>query len=264
MAEDGGVVTLVFYRIGNKWWKEPALNVISAAAQMSKWTHVELAIGATSGKNGEMTNVCRVFNDDVGVELAARTGRNPQYHYLQLGCSKTQERAMLTFARAQVGKPFSNVAMARSLIWPRRTDMQSFFCAELVAACLRAGGLIDEISNPGAATPEGLYQLYRTRAATTANPYLLRQAGTASKLTTTSVVAERHYKPPRLSAPAPTQAQPVRTHSAIQQMYCASMSANTQRSGHNSVLRVLNEGTSRQIQSTPPLGLTLNSLNFRR
>ena len=37
---------------------------------------------------------------------------------------------MLHYVRTQcVGKPFSNYAMARSLVWPRETDHQSFFCA---------------------------------------------------------------------------------------------------------------------------------------
>ena len=41
----GSSVTLIYYRIGEKWWKEPFLNVVAAAAQMSALTHVEIAIG---------------------------------------------------------------------------------------------------------------------------------------------------------------------------------------------------------------------------
>ena len=62
-------------------------------------------------------------------ELTARTGLNPAYTYLQIGCSKNQENTMLRFARSCVGKPFSGSAMARSLLWPRQTDNTSFFCA---------------------------------------------------------------------------------------------------------------------------------------
>ena len=198
MTEEAGQVTLIFYKLGERWWKEPFLNIVAAAAQMSSFTHVELAIGSDAGTSGEMTNVARVFNDDVGVELTARTGRNPQYSYLQLGCSKAQELAMLRFAKSCVGKPFSGTAMARSVIWPRRTNGTSFFCAELVAAVLKEGGLLDPVSNPGAATPQGLHELYRGRATTTANPYLLRQANCQRTLTTHSVVQERHYTPPAL------------------------------------------------------------------
>ena len=36
---------------------------------------------------------------------------------------------MLNYARSLVGKPFSNVGMARSIFFPRRTDESSFFCA---------------------------------------------------------------------------------------------------------------------------------------
>ena len=45
MNEEGSSITLIFYRIQPKWWREPALNVISAAAQMSNLTHVEISIG---------------------------------------------------------------------------------------------------------------------------------------------------------------------------------------------------------------------------
>lgn len=36
---------------------------------------------------------------------------------------------MLNYARSLVGKPFSNVGMARSILYPRKTDGESFFCA---------------------------------------------------------------------------------------------------------------------------------------
>ena len=44
-SSEGTSVTLIFYRVGEKWWKEPFLNIIAAAAQMSQLTHVEIAIG---------------------------------------------------------------------------------------------------------------------------------------------------------------------------------------------------------------------------
>ena len=76
--DDSGSVTLIFYSVGNKWWKEPALNLIAAVAQFSAFTHVEVAIGNDHGARGEMCNVCRIFNEPTGAELAARTGLNPQ------------------------------------------------------------------------------------------------------------------------------------------------------------------------------------------
>lgn len=130
MDDQGSSVTLIFYRIQPKWWREPALNVISAAAQMSTLTHVEISIGEQAGQSGQMKHVARIFNDAVGVELVERTGRNPQNIYLQLGCSKHAEHRMLSFVKNHcVGKPFSNLAMFLSLLWPRQTDCQSFFCA---------------------------------------------------------------------------------------------------------------------------------------
>ena len=44
---------------------------------------------------------------------------------------------MLHFVKSEcIGKPFSNLSMFRSLVWPRQADNTSFFCAELVAAIL--------------------------------------------------------------------------------------------------------------------------------
>lgn len=45
MSDKGTSVTLIFYRVGDAWWREPALNLLAAAAQMSSYTHVEIAIG---------------------------------------------------------------------------------------------------------------------------------------------------------------------------------------------------------------------------
>lgn len=91
---------------------------------------------------------------------------------------------MLAFAKAQIGKPFSNTGMARSLLFPRQSSYSSFYCAELVAAILKQGGLISTDSNPGAATPYSLYKLYSKQAAATANPYALRQMNSGLTLNT--------------------------------------------------------------------------------
>ena len=80
MSGDGTSVTLIFYRVGAEWWKEPALNLIAAVAQFSSYTHVEIAIGEVAGHNGMMANVARIFNDAIGVEICERTGRNPQVY----------------------------------------------------------------------------------------------------------------------------------------------------------------------------------------
>ncbi len=182
MSDEGSCVTLIFYRINPQWWKEPALNLASAVAQMSNLTHCEISLGECAGGDGQtMKHVARVFNDSVGVELVERTGRNPQNVFIQLGCSKMAEQKMLHYVRTQcVGKPFSNYAMVRSLVWPRETDHQSFFCAELVASVLKVGGLLDANCNPGAATPEMLHRIYANRGAVSANPCLLREINSHS------------------------------------------------------------------------------------
>jgi len=90
-------------------------------------------------------------------------------------------RTMLSYARSLVGKPFSNIGMARSVVYPRKSNGESFFCAELVASILKQGGLMSSNSNPGAATPESLHRLYKNNAAMTANPYTLRQFSSLSQ-----------------------------------------------------------------------------------
>tara|TARA_Y100000748_G_C15345118_1_gene429626 strand:- start:323 stop:487 length:165 start_codon:yes stop_codon:yes gene_type:complete len=49
MSDQGSSVTLVFYRMSDRWWKEPVLNLAAAACQMSNLTHVE-ARGASPGR----------------------------------------------------------------------------------------------------------------------------------------------------------------------------------------------------------------------
>ena len=49
MSDEGSCVTLIFYRINPKWWKEPALNLASAVCQMSNLTHCEISIGEGAG-----------------------------------------------------------------------------------------------------------------------------------------------------------------------------------------------------------------------
>lgn len=142
-----------------------------------------------AGTHGEMINVLRIFNDETGVELANRTGKNPNYQYVQIGCSKSQERAMMAWARQQVGKPFSSMGMVRSMIWPRTTNESSWYCAELVAACLKVGGLMHRDSRPGEATPRSLYKLYKSQGAVQANPYTLRRDFNTASPYTSSVKA---------------------------------------------------------------------------
>ena len=77
MSDAGSSVTLIFYKIGDDWYRggEPLLNLIAAAAQGSVFTHIEIAIGETPGDGGRMSNVLRVFNDSIGVVKNCKQGR---------------------------------------------------------------------------------------------------------------------------------------------------------------------------------------------
>lgn len=168
-------ITLIFYRVDRRMGgNESLLNLLAAVATRSDYAHVEIAIGGGQpDASGRMTNVLRVFNDRQGVELAARSGSNPMFSYMSLWCSDQQRNDMLSFARNQVGKPFSQLGMFRTLLWPRRTHMHNWFCAELTAAALQAGGFIDPGYNPGSATPESLHRALGQVCATGANPFVL-------------------------------------------------------------------------------------------
>ena len=129
MSGGAGSCVLIFRVIEDRWRDEHPLNLLAAWMTRSQFSHVELAIGDYEGEGGEMRNVVRVFNDPIGCEVAERTGRSPAFQYVQLGCSRASERAMLAFAMRQRGKPFSFSAMARSIVWPRATTGESYFCA---------------------------------------------------------------------------------------------------------------------------------------
>ena len=58
------------------------------------------------------------------------------------------------------------------------------YCAELVAACLKAGGLMSGDSNAGEATPHSLFSMYKRQGAVMANPCTLRQQFGATRAIT--------------------------------------------------------------------------------
>lgn len=190
-----GSVVLIFREIEPRWRSEHPLNLLAAFMTNSKFSHVEMAIGDEAGMKGQIRNVVRIFNDNVGVEVAERTGRSPAFQYVQLGCSLASEHAMLRFALDQRGKPFSTVAMARSIVWPRTTMGDSYFCAELVAATLKVGGLLPINYNPGAATPESLHRRFIKHAATTGNPCTMRGLSRSSNAATSTALLSEELQP---------------------------------------------------------------------
>jgi hypothetical protein len=60
MSDEGSCVTLIFYRINPKWWKEPALNLASAVCQMSNLTHCEISIGEVEGGANSNTQTLKL------------------------------------------------------------------------------------------------------------------------------------------------------------------------------------------------------------
>lgn len=58
MSSESGSVTLIFYRIDTRFWNEPFLNLVAAAAQLSSFTHVEIAIGVLRKKKIRVMHMC--------------------------------------------------------------------------------------------------------------------------------------------------------------------------------------------------------------
>ena len=120
------------------------------------------------------------------------------------------------------------------------------YCAELVAAVLKKGGLMDPVSNPGAATPESLHAIYARKAATTGNPTVLRDVTTLNTLK--GVV----------SAPFSQERELL-----IAKQHIASGPAHQQMIGN---LRVVATRQSAFVETSrvAPLALTLKSLDMRQ
>ena len=165
--------------------------------------------------------------------------------------------AMLAWAHQQIGKPFSSMGMMRSMIWPRATDESSWYCAELVAACLQAGGLMSRDSTPGSATPYSLYKLYKSAGAMQANPCTLRREfGISRPMTLTG---------PRQSLGATIAAQPVATQISQSIRTAAPEAASRRRldSPPRMQFRVLQaRGQAPAVANLGAISLSLASLNM--
>lgn len=168
---------------------------------------------------------------------------------------------------------------------------------------LKEGGLIDKTSNPGAATPEALHRLFKGRAATTANPFLLRQANVQRSLTTNSLMGhsnmlniapqrqqQQHHQHVQYTPLATSQtAHPAfvsphlanisashaplqkNANSSVYSVSPALLAATASRhapvcgmAGSHGTLRVLHVGQTSARPASSPLGITLNSLDFRK
>ena len=164
--------------------------------------------------------------------------------------------AMLAWSHQQVGKPFSSMGMMRSMIWPRATDGKPFYCAELVAACLQAGGLMSRDSTPGSATPYSLYKMYKSAGAMQANPCTLRREfGTSRPLALMG---------PRPSLGATIAAQPVALQMS-QPMRAVAPSRGRSDSPPRMQFKVLQaRGQAPEQASLGAISLSLASLNMNR
>ena len=205
--------------------------------------------------------------------------RRAAYTYLSLGCSKASLHKMMTFARRQVGKPFSNYGMAMALLMPRKNDGTSWFCAELVSAILQEGNLMSTDSNPSAATPQSLHKMYSKKAAVTANPYMLRKVTNLTFNTVTpndvAIASAAQSMQRRKDAGADARVGgTTSTHSAPSFAMASSTATTSMGARRRSAsppkasFRVLQSchaaQASHAMRDAPPLGLSFESLKTSR
>jgi hypothetical protein len=154
--------------------------------------------------------------------------------------------------------------------------------AELVAAILKEGGLMDAHSNPGSATPEMLHRIYLPRAAVAANPCVLRDVQAASLHFNATIGAQaypgmseraaehEHHLTQRamLANTAATPTLPTSLPLQPQQFAIGRRRAASPTRGHfkevgrNQYSGNSNVCTARIPSSQPSVQLTLNSLDF--
>lgn len=149
--------------------------------------------------------------------------------------------------------------MARSIIWPRETTGDSFYCAELVAACLKQGGLMSPDSRPGAATPYSLYKMYKAQSAIMANPCTLRQQfGLSASRPQTAVSA-----PLLANARHSAKAMQFDMQSLVPQSQCGSGPMQRSDSPPRMQFKVI-QARGADPRSSGPVTLSLSSLNMNK
>lgn len=118
---------------------------------------------------------------------------------------------------------------------------------------------MSQSSNPGAATPESLHQLYSKRGAVTANPFLLRSAQTAQSLTIDSI----RVAPSSTQGSQQSEAALRAEHQALLIQKAIEGASTAKRVGN---LRVI--AARREVAPHPAepgeMRITLNSLDMRQ
>ena len=172
MSDEGSCVTLIFYRINPKWWKEPALNPPRPSARMSNLTHCELSIGEETSNNGQtMKNVARSSTTrSVSNLLNARAATRKTCSSSGVQQDGRAEDAALRAAQC-VGKPFSNYAMVAPSCGRARPRTSRFFVPSSLRAFSRWAGC--STATATRAPPRlKCSTIYSPRAAAAANPVL--------------------------------------------------------------------------------------------
>ncbi len=87
-----------------------------------------------------------------------RTFSSDQYEWIWLSLPKKQCLKMQKFCMAQVGKPYDGSAAKRSAFWPKKVDIQQWYCTDFVVSALQQGGIMLG-KNPRAQTTDDVYDV---------------------------------------------------------------------------------------------------------
>lgn len=124
--------------------------LIRAASWWGAWSHVAIV-------DGDDVIEARAWQGVVRTPLDAHLQRASAHEVVQIECPNPQ--AVLSFARAQVGKPYD---WGGVLAFPLReplADESRWFCSELVEAALLAGGRARFREAPARVTPWQSYMV---------------------------------------------------------------------------------------------------------
>jgi len=111
----------------------------------------------------------------------------PNYHLLWLKVGPKARDHVQSFCENQVGKPLDAWGPYRSVLWPKQTNGEKWYCVEFVAAAVQQIGLIGYAVNPATISIDELYSTLNNRREKLdrfrpSSPYIALLAYQSSKL----------------------------------------------------------------------------------
>lgn len=160
-------VWVAFLRLKNEEYEAEAslqsycclpMNKITVWLTQRPWIHCQLVLW------DDEKRLYYTFSVDSGrpVHVFERKEFQAGWDFLELRVSEACELRIYNFLVAQLGKPMNRSGQLMALFFPLDSGGERWFCSELVAAALEAGGVIDFAAWDGIDGPCGvvMHQLY--------------------------------------------------------------------------------------------------------